>query len=206
MTIPVYGCLFFVNPNSIPTDVGDRDQVENALKITAEHYGGVDVLINNAGIVQVGPLEQMDLSDFEEAMRVHFWDPLYTMTAVVPIMRAQGGGRIINISSIGGEVAVPHLSPYVASKFALTGLSESFEIELARDNILVSTINPGLMRTGSPINAMFKGQHEKEQSWFTIMNSLPPLSMSAERAARFSAPGKKVLLSARSRSRPGCCH
>lgn len=168
----------------IPADLRDEEEAASAVRQAADRYGGLDVLINNAGIVQVGPLQQMDLGDFEDAMQTHFWGPLYTMLAAIPVMKAQGGGRIINISSIGGEVAVPHLAPYVASKFALTGLSQSFQVELARDHILVSTVHPGLMRTGSPVNALFKGQHAKEQTWFTMMDALPPLSMSAERAAR----------------------
>ncbi len=99
-------------------------------------------------------------------------------------MRQQRGGRIVNISSIGGKVAVPHLLPYCAGKFALTGLSEGLRAELREDGILVTTVIPGLMRTGSPRNALFKGQHRAEYAWFTLGDSLPGLSMSAERAAR----------------------
>jgi short-subunit dehydrogenase len=99
-------------------------------------------------------------------------------------MRERGGGRVANIASIGGLVAVPHLLPYSASKFALVGLSQGMHAELAREGILVSTIAPGLMRTGSPRNALFKGAREQEYAWFAISDSLPLLSMSATRAAR----------------------
>ena len=99
-------------------------------------------------------------------------------------MRKRGQGRIVNISSIGGKVSPPHLLPYGASKFALTGFSEGLRAELAKDGILVTTVIPGLMRTGSPRNALFKGQHRAEYAWFSISDSLPILSISAEAAAR----------------------
>jgi short-subunit dehydrogenase len=149
-----------------------------------QHLGPVDVLINNAGVISVGPAETMTLEDYEDAMKTHFWGPLYAMMAVLPGMRERRAGRIVNISSIGGKVGVPHLAPYCASKFALTGLSQALHAELAKDGIKVTNACPGLMRTGSPRNAMFKGRHRAEYAWFTISDSLPFTSISAERAAR----------------------
>jgi short-subunit dehydrogenase len=93
-------------------------------------------------------------------------------------------GRIVNIASIGGKISVPHLLPYSASKFALVGLSEGLRAELAKDGILVTTICPGLMRTGSPRHAWFKGRHRAEHAWFSISDALPLASMDADRAAR----------------------
>lgn len=168
----------------IPTDVTDRHQVFSAIRQVADTYGGVDVLINNAGLIQVSPVNHLKLEDYEDAMDVHFWGPLYAMLAVIPYMRQQGGGRIINIASIVGLVAVPHMAPYAASKFALEGLSDAFRAELARDNILVSTINPGLMRTGSYYHGNYKGQQEKEFAWFSLLASSPLVAMSSRRAAR----------------------
>jgi NAD(P)-dependent dehydrogenase (short-subunit alcohol dehydrogenase family) len=165
-------------------DVRKRYEAERAIAQTLEQYGRVDVLINNAGIIQVGPLDHMKLGDYEDAMNTHFWGPLYMVLAALPHMRRQGGGRIVNISSIGGKVAVPHLVPYSASKFALTGLSDGLRAELMRDNIIVTTVCPGLMRTGSPVNAMFKGKRPQEYAWFAISDSLPLASIKAERAAR----------------------
>jgi short-subunit dehydrogenase len=98
-------------------------------------------------------------------------------------MRRAGGGRIVNISSIGGKVAVPHLAPYCASKFALTGVSNALRAELARDGILVTTVCPGLMRTGSTFNAWFKGRHRREFAWFAIAGSMPFITIDARRAA-----------------------
>lgn len=110
--------------------------------------------------------------------------PLHLMRAVIPQMKAQGEGRIVNISSIGGLMAVPHLLPYVVSKFALTGLSDGMRSELAQENIHVTTVCPGLMRTGSHVNALFKGKHRQEFAWFALSSSTPLSSTSARRAAR----------------------
>ncbi len=169
---------------AIPCDVTEREQVSEMVEIVRDHFGGVDVLINNAGVIQVGPIEVMTLEDYEMAMKTHFWGPLYTTLAVLPQMRRRGEGRIVNISSIGGKIGVPHLVPYSASKFALVGLSEGMRAELAKDGIIVTTVCPGLMRTGSPRNAYFKGQHRAEYAWFSISDALPVTAMQAERAAR----------------------
>jgi NAD(P)-dependent dehydrogenase (short-subunit alcohol dehydrogenase family) len=165
-------------------DVTDRRQVFEMVEAFRNFFGRIDVLVNNAGVIQVGPMEVMTLADYEEAMRVHFWGPLFTTLAVLPEMRARGEGRVVNISSIGGKVSVPHLLPYCASKFALVGFSEGLRAELARDGVLVTTVIPGLMRTGSPRNAYFKGKHHAEYAWFQISDSLPLFSISARRAAR----------------------
>lgn len=102
-------------------------------------------------------------------------------------MRARRRGRIVNITSIGGKVGMPHLLPYTCAKFATVGLSEGLRAELGREGIRVTTIVPGLMRTGSHLKAMFRGQHEQEFTWFSLGASLPLVSMGAERAARQSA-------------------
>ena len=164
-------------------DVRNQSEVNRAVAAVCNHYGRIDVLINNAGVIQVGPLEVQTQEDFENALAVHFWGAFYMMQAVLPQMRERGTGKIVNISSIGGKVAVPHLAPYCASKFALVGLSNAMRVELAKDDISVTTVCPGLMRTGSHVNAVFKGQNEKEFAWFSIGNSLPVSSISAERAA-----------------------
>jgi NAD(P)-dependent dehydrogenase (short-subunit alcohol dehydrogenase family) len=169
---------------TIPADVRRRADVDRAVGECIDRYGRVDVIINNAGIIQVGPLDHMALPDYQDAMDTHFWGPLYTTLATLPHMRRQGGGRIVNISSIGGKLAVPHMLPYSASKFALTGLSDGLRAELARENIVVTTVCPGLMRTGSAVNARFKGKRPQEYAWFAASASLPLFSIRAERAAR----------------------
>jgi NAD(P)-dependent dehydrogenase (short-subunit alcohol dehydrogenase family) len=168
---------------AVPCDLTDRVQIATFIEQVVQQLGPIDVLINNAGVIQVGPMELMTIGDFEQAMRTHFWAPLQLAMAVLPEMRARREGRIVNITSIGGKVAVPHLLPYTASKFALVGLSEGMRAELAKDNVHVTTVVPGLMRTGSPLNAIFKGRHRAEYTWFTVGDSLPVTSMAVERAA-----------------------
>lgn len=169
---------------AVECDVRDRAQVQEMVDTVEEEFGGIDILMNVAGVIQVGPFDTMTHDDFAVAMETHFWGPLNTVQAVLPGMREQGWGRIVNVASIGGKRAVPHLLPYCASKFALVGLSNGLRLELARENILVTTVCPSLMRTGSPRNALFKGQHRKEYAWFSIGDAMPLLSMSAEKAAR----------------------
>ena len=173
----------FADVTRVVADVRRRYDAERAIAPAIEHHGRVDVVINNAAVIQVGPLDHMKLSDYEDAMNTHFWGPLYMINAALPFMRRDGGGRVVNISSIGGKIAVPHLVPYSASKFALAGLSEGLRTELAADNIVVTTVFPGLMRTGSPVNALFKGKRPQEYAWFAISDSLPLSSISAGRAA-----------------------
>jgi short-subunit dehydrogenase len=169
---------------TVPCDLEDRSRINEMVQTALARFGAIDVLINNAGIISVAPMVEMTQEDYEEAMRVHYWAPLAAIQAVLPHMRQRREGRIVNVCSIGGKVSVPHLLPYCGSKFALTGLSEGLRSELLEDGIYVTTVIPGLMRTGSPRNAIFKGQHEAEYAWFSISDSLPGLTISAETAAR----------------------
>ena len=149
-----------------------------------DRFGSVDLLVNNAGVMQWGPVEHMRAADFAEAFSVHVSAMLETTEAVIPLMRERGSGRIVNIASFGGLVAVPHAIPYCASKFAAVGLSNGYRAELAKDGISVTTVCPWVMRTGSHVNALFRGQHAKEFASFALLASVPLLSVSVERAAR----------------------
>jgi len=169
---------------AVECDITDRSRVREFVAVARQRLGPIDVLINNAGVIGVGPLETQTVEDFELSMRVHFWASLWTALEVIPEMKARGTGRIVNVSSFGGRVAVPHLIPYCAGKFALTGLSDGLRAELLRHGVVVTTVCPGLMRTGSHIQAELKGRHEDEYAWFALGNGIPGLSMSAERAAR----------------------
>lgn len=168
---------------SFTTDVTDRNQVNELIEKVIAHYGRLDVLINNAGTIQVGPVQNMSIEDFEKAMQTNFYGPLYCIYAALPHFQQRKEGRIVNISSIGGKVAVPHLLPYTASKFALTGLSEGLHAELEKQNIHVTTIVPNLMRTGSPRNITVKGNHEAEYAWFKLADSMPLVSEESSIAA-----------------------
>jgi NAD(P)-dependent dehydrogenase (short-subunit alcohol dehydrogenase family) len=165
-------------------DVADQAAVERTVAAATAHYGRIDLLVNNAGVITAGPAPVMTARDFEWAMSIMFWGTLYPILAVLPQMRARRRGRIVNITSVGGKVAVPHLLPYAAAKFAATGLSQGLRAELARDGIAVTTVAPGLMRTGSVLNAFFKGQPEREFAPFAVLATLPFFSIDARRAAR----------------------
>src|SRR5215472_10941495 len=169
---------------TVECDLLDRDQIQAAVRKVVGHFDRIDILINNAGIIEVGPLDHMTREDYESAMRLHFWAPYELVSQIVPEMRLWGGGRIVNISSIGGKVATPHFAPYSASKFALTGFSDAIRAELARDHIQVTTVAPGLMRTGSHVNAKFKGNHDAEFAWFSASAGAPLISINADRAAQ----------------------
>jgi short-subunit dehydrogenase len=169
---------------TIQCDLLETAQIQSAVQQTLQRFGKIDILINSAGTIEIGPLAHMQLKDFERAMRLHFWAPYILQLLIVPLMRAKGGGRIVNISSIGGRIAVPHMAAYSASKFALVGFSDAIRPELAQDNIYVTTVTPGLMRTGSQVHAKFKGDHAAEYRWFDWSRKIPFASISVERAAR----------------------
>ena len=153
-------------------DLREKDQAEGAIEAAAAHFGALDLLINNAGVIQVGPIEHMTQGDFQNAVDLHLWAPLWTSQAAVPHFKRAGGGRIVNIASFGGQVAMPHMAPYAASKFALVGLSHAMRHELAKNNILVTTVCPGILRTGSHVMATFKGNQKAEYRMFKLMAGL----------------------------------
>lgn len=169
---------------TIVCDVTDQSQLKSAFEKVRECFGTIDILINNAGTVSAGPFEAMNLQDFEGQMNLHFYGALKAIEEVLPIFKAQRSGRIVNISSIGGKIPVPHMIAYCASKFALAGFSEALAAELKKDGICVTTVYPGLMRTGSPVQGVFKGDSEKEFAWFAISDSTPGLTVSAKSAAQ----------------------
>ena len=169
---------------TMTVDVTENEEVKAMVGDVINHYGRIDVLINSAGIIQVGPQHLMEIEDYEIAMRTNFWAQLYAMQAVIPHFAEKGGGRIVNITSIGGKVALPHLLPYTASKFAAIGLSEGMHAELKKYNIIVTTVVPNLMRTGSPLHADIKGDHQKEYAWFKHADSNPMLSQDPDTSAR----------------------
>lgn len=171
------------NVLAISCDLTQREQVQHLVDQATQHYGRIDILVNNAGIITVGPIEAQTLNDYEDSMRVMYWGAVYATKAVLPQMLERKQGHIVNICSIGGKVAVPHLLPYSSAKFALAGFSEGLYAELKRKGIHVVTVIPGLMRTGSPVHAFFKGKHHAEFTWFNLADSLPLLSISAQKAA-----------------------
>ena len=175
----------------VTADLSDRSACERLVEEAFAHFGRIDVLVNNAGIIKVGPVEHQSVETFEYALKIMYQAALYTTMAALPRLLEQepltGWPRraaIINISSIGGKVAVPHMLPYSAAKFAMVGFSEGLHAELNHKGIHVMTVCPGLMRTGGEEHAEFVGQVEKEAAWFKRSVSTPGMATSVECAAR----------------------
>ncbi|KNB50488.1 SDR family NAD(P)-dependent oxidoreductase [Streptomyces caatingaensis] len=191
---------------ALACDVTGPSAARRLVDAARSAFGGLDILVNNAGIIQVGPVTAMTEADFREAMETMYFAPLRLVLEALPVLREggrerggergegggrarggrreRGGGRIVTIASLGGRVAAPHILPYAGAKFALTGLSQGLRAELAAEGVSVTTVVPGLMRTGSHTAARFSGQPAREYAWFAASAGLPLLSMDAERAAR----------------------
>jgi len=158
--------------------------VDALIQATISRFGKLDILVNNAGEIQVGPIQSMTVDDFRASMDVMYWGCVYTSLALLPHLLKRQSGRIVNITSIGAKVAVPHLVPYASAKFAAYGFSQGLHAELTGTGVGVTTVAPGLMRTGSYLNAKFKGDTEREALWFSLGATLPVTSIDAGRAAR----------------------
>lgn len=164
-------------------DVANQGDVEQMIAQVTRHYGRIDILVNNAGIIQVGAVENMRVEDFQRVMDINFWGTFHPTYAVLPQMLRRSRGRIVNITSIGGAISVPHLLPYSTAKFAATGFSQGLSAEVRSKGIQVTTVAPSTMRTGSHLQAEFTGQQAKEYVWFALSATLPGVAVSAESAA-----------------------
>lgn len=167
----------------VAADVGDRSDAERVVQEALGHFGRLDVLVCNAGVIQVGPFSAIGPEEYAAAMDVMFWGIAHPVFAALPELRRRRG-RILAVTSLGGKIPAPHLLPYVAAKYAAVGFAEGLRVELAAEGVSVTVGVPGLMRTGSPRNALFAGDSQAEYEWFAGLGSLPLLSMDAERAAR----------------------
>jgi NAD(P)-dependent dehydrogenase (short-subunit alcohol dehydrogenase family) len=169
---------------TVECDVRDPVQARQAVATITAAWGGLDVLVNNAGVILSAPFDETTDDDFAALMNVHLWGTLHMSRAALPYLARRRGARIVNIVSIGGKVGVPHLTAYCASKFAQAGLSAALGEELRASGVRVVTVFPGLMRTGSHLNARFKGNLAAEYRSFALAATLPGISMGAARAAR----------------------
>jgi len=173
----------------VAADLSKPEEAHRLINEAIERYGRIDVLVNNAGIIDVGPIESQTLEIFERTMQVNFFAALYTTWAALPHLRKQtplAGNRrasIVNIASIGGKIATPHMLPYTAAKFALVGFSEGLHAELRHKGIRVTTVCPGLMRTGGEDHAKFVGDVEFERRWFNFAATTPFVAVSTAYAA-----------------------
>lgn len=165
-------------------DLSEPQQAGQLIQEVTARFGRIDVLVNNAGVITVGPIENQTVQDFRNVMEANFFSGLQCTMAVLPQMLARGDGNIVNITSVGGKIAVPHMLPYTASKFAAVGFSEGLNAELRSKGVLVTTVCPGLMRTGSHLNAVFTGDAPREYRWFSLSAGFPGISTSARSAAQ----------------------
>ena len=132
---------------ALACDVRNREDIDRALALTLHHFDRVDVWVNNAGVGIRDSVADMGPSACRELFETNFFGTIACMQAVVPAMREEGGGTIINISSVAGHIPVPFMSLYSASKFAMNALGKGARLELLRDHINVLTVCPGYVRT-----------------------------------------------------------
>ncbi len=173
----------------VAADLARPEECQRLITEAIARFHRIDVLINNAAIIDIGPIESQTLENFERTMQVNFFAALYTTWAALPHLRQQqplSGSRrasIVNIASIGGKIAVPHMLPYSAAKFALVGFSEGLHAELRHKGIRVTTVCPGLMRTGGEAHAHFLGKQDAERRWFNFAAKTPGITVSTRYAA-----------------------
>jgi len=148
---------------SIPTDVKQPEQVKDLVQKALNYYGAVDVLVNNAGIYVSGPVEEFSLKDWHDTIDLNFWGYIHTIQELLPHFLERGRGTIVNLSSIGGKVPLPYVTPYCTSKFAVTGLTKSLQAELCPKGIHVCGIYPNLIKSGFMERAIFRG-HDAEDA------------------------------------------
>jgi short-subunit dehydrogenase len=132
---------------ALACDVCKRDEIDRALALTVQNFHRVDVWVNNAGVGIRDSVAEMETSSLRELFETNFFGTIACMQAVVPVMRKNGGGSIINISSVAGHIPVPYMAIYSASKFAMNAIGKGARMELKRDNINVLTVCPGYINT-----------------------------------------------------------
>lgn len=164
-------------------DVTEPASVDALVQAVIRRHARLDVVVNNAGVITAMPFVNAELDDFRTSLDTHFWGPLHVIRAALPWLQRSHRAHIVNVSSIGGRVGVPHLAPYCAGKFALAGLSEVLRAELAPD-VTVTLATPGLMRTGSVGRVQVRGHHVAEARWFAALSATSLTSQDAMRAAR----------------------
>jgi NAD(P)-dependent dehydrogenase (short-subunit alcohol dehydrogenase family) len=157
--------------SAIQLDVTDDASIASAIKQTVERFGGVDVLVNNAGYGHYGPLEGTSAEEVELQFRTNVFGTINCIRHVMPVMRAKRSGTIINLSSVGGRTATPFLSLYHASKFAIEGFSESFRYEAALHGVRIKVVEPGHFKTnflGRSLRRSSHSEYEKQLDNYSL--------------------------------------
>ncbi|MGB3535381.1 MAG: SDR family oxidoreductase [Microcoleaceae cyanobacterium] len=147
---------------AITTDVTDFQQIENLVQKSLDFYDTIDVLVNNAGICLSGPVEKTTLEDWQNIINTNLWGYVHTIHALLPHFLQRNCGTIVNIGSFGGKMPLPEMTAYCASKYAVTGLTESLRLELAKTNIQVCIVHPGIINSDFLDRAQFRGQDQAE--------------------------------------------
>ena len=183
-----------LRPENFFLIAADLSKPEDCQRMIAEAFARfhrIDVLAHNAGIIEVGSIEALTADMFEQTMRINFLAAMQATWAALPRLLSQSPATgwtrraaIVNISSIGGKFAVPHLLPYSAAKFAMTGFSEGLYAEVKGKGVHVLTVCPGLMRTGGEEHAHFHGNAEAEEAWFKFCAKTPGIATTPEHAAK----------------------
>ncbi len=139
---------------AVTVDMTDEASIANMVQETLSHYGRIDILINNAGQSVIGPVADVKVQDFKNIMDLNLYGPLRALQAVVPSMKENGGGIILNIGSRVSKMTIPGIGAYAATKYALNGLMLTARTELAASNIIVSVMHPGATQTNFGKNAI----------------------------------------------------
>jgi NADP-dependent 3-hydroxy acid dehydrogenase YdfG len=150
---------------AIPTDVGQPEQVADLVQLALDRFDTIDVLINNAGICLTGPMAATTLADWQQIMNTNFWGCVYTIQSVLPHFLANRGGSIVNVGSFGGKMPLPHMTAYCASKYALTGLTDTLRLELAPQGIHVAAVHPGVINSSFLERAQFRGSEQEAERY-----------------------------------------
>jgi short-subunit dehydrogenase len=166
-------------------DVTDDESVKEAINKITNEQERIDVLVNNAGYALVGPFEEISIKEFKEQFETNVFGVIRVTQTVLPIMRRQKGGIIVNISSIAGKIGFPLTSAYVSSKFALEGLSESMAYELEQFGIKIILIEPGVIKTNFDKNLKI-GKN-------VLIDSSPYIEMTQKRISKFKPRFKEGL-------------
>jgi len=147
----------------VPTDMRNQIEVKQLVETTVQHFGQLDVLINNAGQAVAGTIADLDLDAYRQVIELNVFGSIYAMQASVPQMRAQGGGLIVNVSSMVSKMSIPGLGGYASTKSALNMLSATARVELAADNIRVITVYPRMTATDFGRNSIGNRQVRQQQ-------------------------------------------
>jgi len=148
------------NTLSLSCDVSKREQVDALIKTVVAKFGRIDIFVNNAGFGLNDAVADMDMAEFRRMFDTNLFGAVECMQAVIPVMKKQGGGDIVNISSVSGHISTPYMSGYAATKHAMNAIGKAARMELQRHNINVLTVCPGYIATNFVKN-MVKGKHSE---------------------------------------------